>query len=205
MNISNSQFFQQEVGNDNDDNEDEPELHFKPLNTAKSLLQREHDAKGLILRLIASTEPKNGKEACWNWKCKYGKLPILDTLYARAGRKDGNKWKYEKYNGYPVAGDYWGSYCMDGLAMALHCVYTGKSMGDTIEKCVNLLGDADSTGAVCGQIAGAIYGYQSMVRKKEEQFMIEQLVKWDDYGFAFRGLMLHILGDEKLGKELSCH
>merc|ERR1712154_264305 len=135
----------------------------------------------------------DGKEACWNWKCK--KLPVVETFYQRAG-------KTHSYNGYPVAGDYWGAYCMDGLAMALHCVYTGTNMADTIEKCVNLLGDADSTGSVCGQIAGAIYGYQSMVSNEQQAFMVQQMVKWDDWGFAFRGVLLHILGDEQLCKAL---
>ena len=51
---------------------------------------------------------------------------------------------------------------MDGLALALHCCYWSRSFEDAIVACVNFLGDADSTGAVCGQIAGAFYGYKGI-------------------------------------------
>ncbi len=42
--------------------------------------------------------------------------------------------------------------------MALHCIYTTGSFEDAVVKCINYAGDADSTGSVTGQIAGAIYG-----------------------------------------------
>ena len=78
---------------------------------------------------------------------------------------------------------------MDGLAIALHSVYHTSSFGEAIEKCVNFLGDADSTGAVAGQIAGAFYGY-SKINKK----FIENLQKWDDGDIALRGVLLYELG-----------
>lgn len=45
---------------------------------------------------------------------------------------------------------------MDALAMALHCVHSTDSFSAALLKIVNMRGDSDSTGAVCGQIAGAM-------------------------------------------------
>ena len=52
------------------------------------------------------------------------------------------------YNGHPVSAEYFGSYAVDGLAIALHCVASTGSLVGAIERCINFLGDADSTGAV---------------------------------------------------------
>jgi ADP-ribosyl-[dinitrogen reductase] hydrolase len=57
--------------------------------------------------------------------------------------------------------DYIGSYCMDGLAMALHCVYYTDSFKTCALKCAKMGGDCDTVGAIAGQIAGAIYGVDS--------------------------------------------
>ncbi len=48
--------------------------------------------------------------------------------------------------------------------MALHAVYTTGTGSDALARCVNLRGDADTTGAICGQIAGAFYGAASFDR-----------------------------------------
>jgi hydroxyethylthiazole kinase-like sugar kinase family protein len=96
----------------------------------------------------------------------------------------------ERYNGYPVLPEYFGSYCMDGLAMALYAVYHSASFDEAIERCVNFLGDADSTAAVAGQIAGAIYGIASI-----DPRMIENLQRWDDHEIALRGVLLYDLGE----------
>eukprot|EP01084_Bolivina_argentea_P046334 85320_1 len=190
------------VSDEKDEKDDSLENKLKEKSKEYKLLTRERDAKKLILRLIESKQPENGLEECWNWKCDYKvyQKVIINTFYNRSGGKELDRWTRKKYNGYPVNADYWGSYCMDGLAMGLHCVYHSVSFADAIEKCVNLLGDADSTGSIGGQIAGSIYGFQSVVKDKEQKFLFDQLVQWDDYDFAFRGLLLYILGDDKLKK-----
>jgi len=53
---------------------------------------------------------------------------------------------------------YVGSYAMDALSMALHCVYTTRSFAGAVLKAANLRGDSDTVAAITGQIAGAIYG-----------------------------------------------
>lgn len=71
-------------------------------------------------------------------------------------------WKASTYHYSPARAKempgYVGSYCMDALAMALHCVWTTRSAASALLKCVNMRGDADTVGAITGQIAGAIYG-----------------------------------------------
>lgn len=69
------------------------------------------------------------------------------------------------------------------LAIAL--LLRSRTFGDAIERCVNHLGDADSTAAICGQIAGALYGWCSIdVRWKS------QLHRWDDAEVALRAALL---------------
>jgi ADP-ribosylglycohydrolase len=59
---------------------------------------------------------------------------------------------------------YIGSYSMDGLAMALHCVYTTTTFRSALLKAANLRGDADTVCAITGQLAGAIYGESAIPR-----------------------------------------
>lgn len=70
---------------------------------------------------------------------------------------------------------YVGSYCMDACAMALHCVWTTDSFSEAVLKAVNMRGDSDSYGAVCAQMAGAIYGVSSI-----PQNWIRVCQQWDD-------------------------
>ena len=64
---------------------------------------------------------------------------------------------------------------MDGLAMALHAVATTELLARSswlcswprcfhtaVEKAVNFLGDADTVGAIAGQLAGAFYGVDAI-------------------------------------------
>merc|ERR1712054_110587 len=116
-------------------------------------------------------------ERCWNWRSK--SLCIGDTLRNR-GRS---------YNGYPVSAGYFGSFCLDGLAMALWAVYHSSSFDDAVVRAINLRGDADSHGSIAGQLAGAFYGYSSINPK-----FIKWLGKWDDNEFAVRALLLADIG-----------
>ena len=70
--------------------------------------------------------------------------------------------------------EYIGSYAMDALAMALHCVWSTSSFTDAVLKCANLGGDSDTTAAVTGQIAGAIYGASAIPMD-----WIETILRWD--------------------------
>lgn len=53
-------------------------------------------------------------------------------------------------------------YYLDTFEAALWAVETTNSFENAVIEAVNLGGDADSVGAVAGQLAGAIYGYSSI-------------------------------------------
>merc|ERR1719436_205486 len=125
------------------------------------------------MKQLITSKPVNATESVWNWKSDV--LDIAGTLKARG----------ETYNGYPVSAGYFGSFCMDGLAMALWSVYNSTSFDEAVTKSVNLCGDADSHGSITGQLAGALYGYSSINTR-----FIDWLVEWDDYDFATRAVLL---------------
>lgn len=49
-------------------------------------------------------------------------------------------------------------YCVESLEAALWCFYTTNSWREAVLQAVNLGDDADTTGAIAGQLAGAFYG-----------------------------------------------
>lgn len=138
------------------------------------------------MRWLVTSSPIHDTERCWDWKAS--KPSIAVTLRARGTR----------YRGYPVSAGYFGSFSMDGLALALWSVFNTTSFDDAVVTCINLLGDADSTGSITGQLAGALYGRSSI----HPQF-VEWLEHWDDADFAARGLLLHYLGASALLEPIS--
>lgn len=71
------------------------------------------------------------------------------------------------------------SYVVDCLEAALWCFWNTDNFADAILKAANLGDDADTTAAVCGQIAGAYYGYSaiphSWKKRLAKRQMLEQL------------------------------
>jgi len=53
-------------------------------------------------------------------------------------------------------------YVVDSLAAALWCFYSTDTYKDAVLKAANLGDDADTTAAICGQVAGAYYGIKSI-------------------------------------------
>jgi ADP-ribosyl-[dinitrogen reductase] hydrolase len=156
---------------------------------AEAYMERsEVEAQPSLVRLLKGEEPEGSTERLWNWKDPNG--PFLEETVAARGYA---------YNGYPVQAGYVGGYSMDGLAMALHSVYHTKSFMGALARCVNLLGDADSTGSICGQIAGAFYGIGAI-----DSRLIARLEKWDAGEVALRGALLYALGDQMSDETRSC-
>ncbi len=58
--------------------------------------------------------------------------------------------------------------------MALHCIWSTSSFADAVLKCANLGGDSDTTAAITGQIAGAIYGASAIPMD-----WIDAVLRWD--------------------------
>lgn len=111
------------------------------------------------------------------------------------------KGKNGEYNGYPVLPTYFGSYAIDGLAMALHACYNTNNFLSAITHAVNLLGDADSTGSIAGQIAGAFYGYSSI--KQHAQRLIDEMNRHCDGDIAYRAVLLHHAGAQYFNSDAS--
>jgi len=157
----------------------------RPGESARSFLERVADvyidsevaddceASQLMRRLLRSAEPGVSLERCWNWRAT--SLDLRGTMERRGA----------VYNGYPNSAGYFGSFCLDGLAMALFAVAQTDSFGGAIELCVNLCGDADSTGAICGQIAGATYGWRAI-----PEVWRADLHRWDEGEVALRAALL---------------
>lgn len=111
-------------------------------------------------------ESNNDPDRNWNWKNK--------------------NYKYSPSRSKQQPG-YIGSYSMDALAMALHCFYTTNDFESCLIKAVNLCGDADSVGAIAGQIAGAFYGVSNIPLK-----WIDMIHKWDGGGtISYRASKLY--------------
>jgi ADP-ribosyl-[dinitrogen reductase] hydrolase len=135
------------------------------------------------MRSLLASAPLRPEEGCWDWRSE--QLRVESSLRARGGM----------YNGYPVCSDYFGSYSIDGLAVALWAVYNTRSFDEAVVKSVNVHGDADSHGSITGQIAGAFYGYSQINRT-----FLDWLKRWDDNETAVKALLLYHLGLEAQGK-----
>merc|ERR1712032_1021948 len=80
---------------------------------------------------------------------------------------------------------YVGSYAMDNVSMALHCVHTTTSFEEALLKAANLRGDSDSVCAVVGQLAGSLYGASAI-----PEDWLARLQQWDGGSIIARALMI---------------
>jgi ADP-ribosyl-[dinitrogen reductase] hydrolase len=109
-----------------------------PLHSVSSLASSQQENKQ-----YCATRGMLPKDRDWRWRSK--------------------EYKYAKSRATAQPG-YVGSYSMDCLTMALHCVWSTNSLEEALLKAANLGGDADTVAAVTGQIAGAIYGASAIPR-----------------------------------------
>ncbi len=91
----------------------------------------------------------------------------------------------DSYNGYPNDRGYFGSFCFDGLAVALHSFAHSTSPASCLQRCINYCGDCDSTGSVAGQLAGAFYGACAMPAA-----LLSAALRWDGGENLLRAVML---------------
>ncbi|CAD7928406.1 unnamed protein product [Amoebophrya sp. A25] len=137
---------------------------------AEKQLQGEQNACPFLVpqRVFSDEKDWLSKNRDWQWRTTGGEF----------------KYSAERARRHP---DYIGSYCMDCLAMALHCVWATNSFADAVLKAANLGGDADTVCAVIGQITGALYGAKSVPgdwREKVESWTLQT------NGFALRAKAL---------------
>lgn len=88
------------------------------------------------------------------------------------------KGEYKRKTVYEVVGSGW---VVQSLEAALWAFWHASSFEEAICYAVNLGNDADTTGAVCGQIAGAYWGYSSIPKRfidgLDRKDMIEEGLK----------------------------
>ncbi|MBL9162669.1 MAG: ADP-ribosylglycohydrolase family protein [Planctomycetaceae bacterium] len=63
-------------------------------------------------------------------------------------------------------------YVVQSLEAALWCFWRSESFEESVLTAVNLGEDADTTGAICGQMAGAFYGESGIPRKWVERLVL---------------------------------
>ena len=141
------------------------------------LKQCTHPSLSLLLNANASIDTT---EACWRWKDTH--IDIKRTLVLRG----------QQYNGYPVNSAYFGSFCLDALALALHALYSTTSAVEAICKAINFLGDADSVGSITGQLAGAFYGYHQLPKSA-----LSDIALWSKQEIEMRAILLHMMAQNK--------
>ena len=128
---------------------------------------------------VLRAEPASSAEAHWAWRQRT--LPLQTALAARG----------TTYQGRAVSAGYFGAYSLDALAMVLWSLHGAASFSDAMVRVVNLLGDADSTGAICGQIAGAFYGRRGIVATPVGRRMLANVECWDRHSeIPLRAVML---------------
>ena len=66
---------------------------------------------------------------------------------------------------------------MDSLEAALWCFTHTDSFREAILKAANLGDDADTTGAICGQIAGAYYGVEGIPEAWLEKLAMRERIE----------------------------
>ena len=79
------------------------------------------------------------------------------------------EWRKKSYEEIEGTG-----FVVRSLEAAVWCFENSKSFEEAVLMAVNLGDDADTTGAVCGQLAGAFYGFESIPKAWREQLMMQE-------------------------------
>lgn len=111
---------------------------------------------GALIYQIINNPKKSKKEILFSNE-------LLSLEYRTKEAKEiasGESWLNLKYNDLPNEG-----FVIDTLISAVWCFYHSNGYSDSVLKAVNLCGDADTIGAVCGQMAGAYYGVNNIPKK----------------------------------------
>jgi ADP-ribosyl-[dinitrogen reductase] hydrolase len=130
------------------------------------------NADDLIRYAGQSSRTTHGSAECID-SCKYfatllakafsaeNKTDLLETFYQPTSAKvstiaqgDYLKKDYEQLTG--------SGYVIESLESALWCFHHSSNFKEAILLAANIGNDADTTAAICGQIAGAFYGYDSI-------------------------------------------
>jgi len=85
--------------------------------------------------------------------------------------------------------------------MALWSLWHSNTFSGCILRAVNLLGDADTVGAIAGQLAGAVYGYQRISSEQFGQACLSSLQPWDPLAeIGMRAALLYYQSDGEMAE-----
>lgn len=66
--------------------------------------------------------------------------------------------------------------CQGSVPQAIECFLESTSFEDAIRNCISIGGDCDTTGAICGAIAGAYYGIEETYIDKAKTYLTKDLL-----------------------------
>ena len=115
----------------------------------------------------------------------------VQIFLARQGKTKGELRQYEEEHYYPIRHDlawllknyHWHSLCNGTCQPAYECLYESTDFEDAIRNCMAIGGDCDTTGAICGGIAEAVYGIPENLQLQIRQYLDEDQLEVID---AFR-------------------
>lgn len=71
----------------------------------------------------------------------------------------------------------WSSICSGTCPPAFQCLYESTDFEDAIRNCIAIGGDCDTTGAICGSIAEAVYGVPENLKFSVRTFLDEDQLR----------------------------
>ena len=86
-------------------------------------------------------------------------------------------------------------YVVQSLEAALWAFYNSDSYEEGVLKAVNLGNDADTTGAICGQLAGAYYGAEGIPQRFKDQIVLKEVI------LSYSRALLNNKGDKAYAEE----
>ncbi len=103
----------------------------------------------------------------------------VQIFLARKGMGLDELKAYEEAHYYPIPYDLswlmknyeWCSICDGTCQPAFQCLYESTGFEDAIRNCMAIGGDCDTTGAICGGIAEAVYGVPEELKKAIRRYM----------------------------------
>ena len=77
-----------------------------------------------------------------------------------------------------------GGYVVHSLEAAIWCLLNSSSYSECVLMAVNLGQDTDTTGAIAGSLAGALYGYDSIPKEWMDTLLNKELIDAVIYRFS---------------------
>jgi ADP-ribosyl-[dinitrogen reductase] hydrolase len=147
-----------------------------------------NDNAAAVQRSVESSRTTHGAQECLDACALFGEL-LVRALQCES-KEQLLQGSEQTHNLSPAiasiaAGDYQSKheddirgngYVVQSLEAALWCFQTTGSFKDAILKAANLGDDADTTAAICGQIAGAHYGFDNIPRDWRDQLACYELI-----------------------------